>query len=121
MDIENIYNSIEKTFKVKEESLTEEFINEYLESRDSKDFDEKWIGAYEYIKDISSSNECFLVQENNLREKVFKIIVSISGSYELAEYISDDAGLIYANIFFGVKNDFVDNIYKCYKENVLPN
>lgn len=121
MNIENIYNLIEQTFKVNEALLTDEFINEYLDLRDSKSFDEKWINAYEYMKDISSSNEDFLVQDDNLRERVFKIVVSISRSYELAEYISDDAGLIYASIFFGVKNDFINHIYNCYKKNVLPN
>ena len=104
MNAENIYKLIEQTFTVNKALLTEGFINEYLDSRDSKNFDEKWIDAYEHMKVLSSSNKEFLVQDNTLREKIFKIVVSISSSYELAEYVSDDAGLIYASIFFNVKN-----------------
>lgn len=120
MNAENIYKLIEQTFTVNKALLTEGFINEYLDSRDSKNFDEKWIDAYEHMKGLSSSNKEFLVQDNTLREKIFKIVVSISSSYELAEYVSDDAGLIYASIFFNVKNDFIDHLYNCYKKNVLP-
>ena len=94
MNAENIYKLIEQTFTVNKALLTEGFINEYLDSRDSKNFDEKWIDAYEHMKVLSSSNKEFLVQDNTLREKIFKIVVSISSSYELAEYVSDDAGLI---------------------------
>lgn len=125
MSTENIYNAIEQTFKMNKMLLTEDFIHEYLNSRDFKDFDGKWADAYEHVKNISLnahlSNKEFLVQDSDLRKRVFKNVVSISGGYELAEYVSDDAGLIYANLFFNVSNSFIDYVYHCYKKNVLPN
>jgi TnpA family transposase len=84
-----------------QDQLGEKEIINYLDYRDTSPFDEKWVKSYENVNSIKSNkDESFLNNEKNLREKVFKNVARITNNYELAEYISDDAGLIYSDYYF---------------------
>lgn len=121
MNTDEIYYLIEEAYKVNSHLLDEDFINNYLDIRDSTDFDQKWIDAYRYINKNYPSNEDFLLRDKDLREQVFKNVLRLTHSHELAEYVSDDAGLMYANLYFNVNNEFIDYIFNCYKKGLLPN
>lgn len=120
MYLDSIFNSIINTTEKNKDQLTMDSIDNYLNLRDSKNFDEKWSLAYEYFNDINHKNKAFLSNEKELRERLFKKVAQLTQSYELAEYISDDGGLIYANLYFKSKNSFVEHIYQCYENNLLP-
>ena len=91
MYLDSIFNSIINTTEKNKDQLTMDYIDNYLNLRDSKNFDEKWSLAYEYFNDINHKNKAFLSNEKELRERLFKKVAQLTQSYELAEYISDDS------------------------------
>lgn len=102
-------------------------IDDYLNHRDSAEFDSKWVKAYQDMwswiyqnQDIGANHIDFKENESKLRETIFKMIVSKVQHYELAGYVSDDAGLIYANLLFGCDNLFINQLYQSYQSNQLP-
>lgn len=86
-----------------------EKIDDYLDLRDTEPFDKAWVQANDIIKiNIDKENIDFQKQEVNLREVVFKRVAKFTQHDELAGYISDDAGLIFANQYFKVNNKFTN-------------
>ena len=101
--------------------FVQRFLIDYLDYRDTSPFDKKWVKSYEYVNSMKPDNdENFANEEKSLREKVFKNVASMTGNYELAEYISDDAGLIYSDNYFNTNDDFIKELYSCYKLGKLP-
>ena len=78
----------------------EDYLNELLDSRDSAPFDNEWCRVDEEIealKNTQSYTDKNEEEQGNIREKAFMIIEeNIDG--ELAEYVSDDFGLIYDSL-----------------------
>jgi TnpA family transposase len=119
--INEIIDSILEMLNKQQDQLGEKEIINYLDYRDTSPFDEKWVKSYENVNSIKSNkDESFLNNEKNLREKVFKNVARITNNYELAEYISDDAGLIYSDYYFNTNDKFIKELYSYYKVGELP-
>ena len=119
--INEIIDSILEMLNKQQDQLGEKEIINYLDYRDTSPFDEKWVKSYENVNSIKSNkDESFLNNEKNLREKVFKNVARITNNYELAEYISDDAGLISSDYYFNTNDKFIKERYSYYKVGELP-
>lgn len=119
--INEIIDGILEMLNKQQDQLGEKEIINYLDYRDTSPFDEKWVKSYENVNSIKSNkDESFLNNEKNLREKVFKNVARITNNYELAEYISDDAGLIYSDYYFNTNDKFIKELYSYYKVGELP-
>lgn len=116
---DNISNTI---YGIVQDDATQFNIEEYLECRECSDFDENWVISDKVIENHKAQgiiNE-FSEIESQLRERVFKQVLSLTDNYDLASYISDDAGLIYSNVLFKCNDFFTNKIYDSYKSNKLP-
>ncbi len=83
----------------------EDYLNELLDSRDSAPFDTEWCRVDEEIEALKNTQS--YTDENEeaqgeIREKAFMIIEENTES-ELAEYVSDDFGLIYDSLVLNYK------------------
>lgn len=120
MCLDAIFTAIIQTIETNKAQFTASFINNYLDKRDTKNFDNEWRSAFEYFDNIAHKSNEFLSNENNLREQIFKKVAQLTQNHELAAYLSDDGGLIYANVYFDANHKFVDYLYQCYKSDLLP-
>lgn len=114
-----IYQTMAKLIEFIQNHLTDSQIDEYLEFRESFDFDSAWVNADKAIEKIKTDDKNFIESEKSLREKVFKFSLKYIGNIDLAVYLSDDAGLIYANLFFNANNEFIKDLYQKYQHNQL--
>ncbi|MDO5106561.1 hypothetical protein [Capnocytophaga sp.] len=95
-------------------------IDAYLGCRETPDFDSRWVAAYERVYNSQRNDSEFISNEKSLRENVFKLVFSRTQNSDLAGYISDDAGLIYAGQYLQIADDFIYQLYKQYKNAQLP-
>ena len=95
-------------------------IDNYLEYRDNSDFDRNWVNSDKNITSLKAESADFENREKSLREQTFKLVLYETNNYDLAGYISDNAGLIYANLFFKCNDLFANQIYASYQSNKLP-
>lgn len=104
------------------ETLDEDCLNELLDSRDSDPFDTEWCRVNEEIQmmknDLNYTGEN-IEQQSRIREKAFMIIEENIGG-ELAEYISDDFGLIYDSLILNYKDDWLNKLIAAYKNKTIP-
>lgn len=69
-------------------------IDTLLDSRDSAPFDAEWVRVYKELEALKKSQSVGGTDSTAIREQVFMLVYNMSGSGELAEYVSDDFGLI---------------------------
>lgn len=103
-------------------TLDEDYLNELLDSRDSAPFDTEWCRVDEEIETLknnqsyTSENE---EEQGKIRKKAFMIIEeNIEG--ELAEYVSDDFGLIYDSLVLNYKDEWLNKLITTYKNKKIP-
>lgn len=116
-----VYQTMAKMIEFIQNNLTDSQIDEYLEFRESIDFDSAWVNADKAIENIKTFDSDFIENEKVLRENIFKFALKNTNNIDLASYLSDDAGLIYANLFFNANNEFAKNLYQQYQQNQLLN
>lgn len=114
--LQHIISSIHNSLNNK----SEYDIDDYLEYRDNSDFDRNWVNSDKHITSLKVESADFENREKSLREQTFKAVLHETDNYDLAGYISDDAGLIYANLFFQYNDLFANKIYASYQSNQLP-
>ena len=113
---------IECLNKLDYDSLDEDSLNELLDSRDSAPFDTEWcrvaeeINALKNDQNYTADNE---EEQDEIREKAFMIIEQNIES-ELADYVSDDFGLIYDSLVLDYKDEWLDKMIEEYKEGKIP-
>lgn len=101
-------------------------IDAYLGSREKAPFDSDWSWAYQEVEDRKNQLSKTTLQEiENLNEKlrktVFKNIIKITDSPDLAGYISDDFGLIFdAFSISSLKKSWVFGLFDSYFHLKLP-
>lgn len=122
--INKILLRLAKKLDLSKLSATE--IDKYLDSRDQNPFDSDWFLAYKEVENQKNEfNEITLqkIEELNekLREAIFKNIIRITDSFDLAGYISDDFGLI-SDAFFisSFKKSWIFGLFDCYLNMKLP-
>ena len=104
------------------EAFDEDCLNELLDCRDSAPFDTEWcrinaeIDALKNEQNYTAENE---EEQDEIREKAFMIIEQNIES-ELADYVSDDFGLIYDSLVLNYKDEWLDALIKEYKNGKIP-
>ena len=104
------------------DAFDEDCLNELLDCRDSAPFDTEWcrinaeIDALKNEQNYTAENE---EEQDEIREKAFMIIEQNIES-ELADYVSDDFGLIYDSLVLNYKDEWLDALIKEYKNGKIP-
>jgi hypothetical protein len=104
------------------DTLNENCLNELLDSRDSAPFDTEWCRVNEEIEALKNTQSYTNENEEakgKIREKAFMIMEENIES-ELAEYVSDDFGLIYDSLILNYKDKWLDKVIAVYKNKKIP-
>lgn len=92
-------------------------VDSALDQRDSDPFDSEWIRVYEKLQSISekatSDNEA-------IRKLAFEKALEFSSGGEVAEYISDDFGLMYDALVCGYNDPWLSGLAHCYSKSRFP-
>lgn len=103
-------------------TFDEGYINELLDNRDNASFDAEWcrvdaeMGALKNSQNYGDENK---MEQDKVREQAFMIVEqNVEG--ELAEYVSDDFGLIYDSLVLGYKDDWLDWLIEEYQNARIP-
>ena len=108
--------------RINYDTFDEDYLNELLDSRDSAPFDTEWCRVEEEIEALKNprsytgENE---EEQGKVREKVFMLIEENIES-ELAEYVSDDFGLIYDSLVLNYKDEWLNKLIAAYKNKKIP-
>ncbi|MDE6621510.1 MAG: hypothetical protein K2K74_13710 [Lachnospiraceae bacterium] len=104
------------------DSFDEDSLNELLDCRDSAPFDTEWCRVDEEIsrlkndQNYTAGNE---KEQEKIRQKAFLIIEQNTES-ELADYVSDDFGLIYDSFVLHYRDEWLDQLIEEYKNGKIP-
>ena len=104
------------------DTFSEDYLNELLDNRDSVAFDIEWCRVEKEIKGLKNpqsytdENE---EEQGKIREKAFMIIEKNTES-ELADYVSDDFGLIYDSFVLNYKDEWLEKVIAAYKNKKIP-
>ncbi len=109
-------------------SITDEmFLNldsdKLLDSRDCDPFDSNWVQADNDIEKLKSEKGYSDIQKNENKDyckKAFMKVCAVHTSCELAEYISDDFGLIYDSLQVGYTSPWLSKLINSYLEHKIP-
>ena len=104
------------------DTFDEDYLNELLDSRDSAPFDTEWCRVYEEIEALKNTQSYIGENEeeqDKIIEKAFMIIEENIES-ELAEYVSEDFGLIYDSLVLNYKDEWLNKLITAYKNKKIP-
>lgn len=113
MDIEKIVRQI-KDFDYQSIDA-----DEFLDKRDSKEFESEWLNVYNQI-DRNAIPDDIRKKSDELRKEVFLSIDELSGSGELAEYISDDIELLIFADYLKISGSWFEKFIETYEKGELP-
>lgn len=98
-------------------------VNGVLDERDALSFDSEWNRVYKAVEKMKAEigyTQEQKQQNSRFREAVFKRVYKLSGHGELAEYISDDFGLIADAQHLGYEDEWLDKLTECYMNHGIP-
>jgi hypothetical protein len=101
-------------------NYNEDDFDRILDERDEDVFSEKWMEIFNIVKEKANESKIDQTINNNLREKVFKLVFSITNHSDLSSYISDDFGLILQSIEVRYNDYWLNSLWLAYKNNTLP-
>ncbi|QBA20638.1 hypothetical protein EU348_05330 [Chryseobacterium indologenes] len=114
--LEAVFNQSLKTVF---ERITPEKIDEILDKRDSTEFSDEWMKAYQEIEEKSFDEETE-DKISDIRKEIFISTFRTTGSSDLPAYISDDFGLICSYYIHQVENSWVTNLLFTYLHHQIP-
>ncbi|MGR3856279.1 hypothetical protein [Chryseobacterium indologenes] len=114
--LEAVFNQSLKTVF---ERITPEKIDEILDKRDSAEFSDEWMKAYQEIEEKSFDEETE-DKISDIRKEIFISTFRTTGSSDLPAYISDDFGLICSYYIHQVENSWVNNLLFTYLHHQIP-
>lgn len=98
----------------------EDSINQLLDCRDSEPFDSEWCRVDNEISRIKNQyNYTFQNQNDRIRKEAFFIVADKTGT-ELADYVSDDFGLIFDSIAVGYEDKWLSELKNTYRKGRIP-
>lgn len=100
-------------------NITPEKIDEILDNRDSSEFSDAWMKAYQVV-DGKETDEETEDAVTHIRKEIFISIFKATGSSELPAYISDDFGLISSYYIHDIENTWVTNLLFTYLNHQIP-
>lgn len=111
---------LEKISEIDFENLN---VDELLDNRDSKTFDNEWSRVYREVGNLKKEKGFTAEQKkysSNVSEKAFMTIHNLSGYGELAEYVSDDFCLIADSKQMNYTDEWLDKLIEKYNNAVIP-
>lgn len=94
-------------------------VNGYLDERDTSEFADDWIQAFERFVPSSEVAEEEVLRA--CRELAFKRTFAYTKNPELSGYVSDDIGLIGAFLLqHELQDSFVEQLLESYRQGTLP-
>ena len=94
-------------------------VNGYLDERDTSEFADDWIQAFERFVQSSEVAEEEVLRA--CRELAFKRTFAYTKNPELSGYVSDDIGLIGAFLLqHELQDSFVEQLLESYRQGTLP-
>lgn len=95
-------------------------ITELLNLRDCEPFDSEWCRVDSEITRMKNQyNYTFQNQQDQIRKEAFFIVENNVGS-ELADYVSDDFGLIFDSMAVGYKDKWLSKLINMYRKGKIP-
>lgn len=104
------------------DGFDEEDLDELLDRRDCAPFDTEWCrvnGEIEALKNDKNYTEEIEEEQGEIRERAFMIVEQAIES-ELAEYVSDDFGLIYDSLVLNYQDEWLQKLIESYKNKTIP-
>ncbi|MGG1921256.1 hypothetical protein AB1278_05570 [Chryseobacterium sp. NRRL B-14798] len=114
--LEAVFNQSLKTVF---ERITPEKIDEILDNRDSAEFSDEWMKAYQAIEEKSLDEETE-DKISDIRKEIFISTFKTTDSSDLPAYISDDFGLICSYHIHQIENSWVTNLLFTYLHHQIP-
>ncbi|WP_079242973.1 hypothetical protein [Chryseobacterium indologenes] len=100
-------------------NITLEKIDEILDNRDSAEFSDELMKAYQLIEEKPFDEETE-DQISGIRKEIFVSTFRSTGSSDLPAYISDDFGLICSYYIHQIENSWVTNLLFTYLHHQIP-
>lgn len=104
------------------DGFDEEDLDELLDRRDCAPFDTEWCRVNEEIEALKNDKnytEEIEEEQGEIRERAFMIVEQAIES-ELAEYVSDDFGLIYDSLVLHYQDEWLQKLIESYKNKTIP-
>lgn len=118
-DVEKLLADLNEGRILTQQTFEELDVEVYLDERDATAFADDWMQSFERWAQASNVAEEEVLRA--CREQAFKQTLAFTREPELAEYVSDDMGLIGAALLQGTANDsFVDQLLESYRQGRLP-
>lgn len=114
--LEAVFN---QSLKTALDHITSEKIDEILDKRDSTEFSDEWMKAYQEIEEKSLDEETE-DKISDIRKEIFISTFRTTGSSDLPAYISDDFGLICSYHVHQIENRWVTNLLFTYLHHQIP-
>lgn len=108
-----------ESLKAALKDITAEKINEILDNRDSSEFSNAWMKAYQAVegKEVDEETEDMIT---DIRREIFISTFNATDSSDLPAYISDDFGLICSYYIHNIENNWVSNLLFTYLNHQIP-
>ncbi|NIF04237.1 hypothetical protein F3J23_02185 [Chryseobacterium sp. Tr-659] len=118
-ELKNLEAVFNESLKTALHHIDTEKIDEILDNRDSPEFSDLWMKAYHAVEETMTEEE---LEDNisDMRKEIFISTFRITGSSELAAYISDDFGLISSYYIHLIENNWVTNLLFTYLNHQIP-
>jgi hypothetical protein len=114
--LELVFN---KSLKTILDNITPEKIDKILDNRDSTEFSDRWMNAYQAIEEKSTDEETE-DKISDIRKEIFVSTFRNTGSSDLPAYISDDFGLICSYFIHKIEDSWVTNLLFTYLNHQIP-
>jgi hypothetical protein len=101
-------------------NYNEDDFDRILDQRDEVAFSERWMETFDTIEEEFKESKTDKIISDHIREKVFKLVYSITNHSDLASYISDDYGLIIQSIEIKHNDRWLNALWLEYKNGNLP-
>ena len=109
---------LENNVLLNQDIFSEINIEELLDNRDSEEFDQSWSQAFEEVEASKALKD--IPDNSKVRRLAFDKVYEHGPGGELAEYVSDDFGLIYDAYELEYNNPWLNRLFQRYIEGEIP-
>lgn len=114
--LEAVFN---QSLQVILDNVNPEKIDKILDNRDSTEFSDEWMQAYQAVEEKPFDEETE-DKISDIRKEIFVSTFRATGSSDLPAYISDDFGLICSYYIHQIENSWVTDLLFTYLNHQIP-
>lgn len=104
--------------KLKEIHYDKLNVDEFIDLRENDPFDSEWIRIYRTIKELKKGRN--VKDTRDLAKKAYMLVFEQSTCADLAEFISDDFGLIADSKALNYSDEWLSKMISCYENAIIP-